>query len=445
MTRAIIIGAGITGAGIARDLALRGIQVTLIERSAPAAGATGRCHGLLHSGARYAVKDPVSARECAEENLVLKDIASYCIDDMGGVFLAVTESDVSYGDALVDSCKRARIPVEDVTPCESPNPGALRCIRTNDARIDPFLLDLANIYDACLQGTDVRIGTGVKSIGNGWVTLEDNSTLRADVIINATGYECGNLLSSSGRHGLAVQPNKGTILVTERRVCDVVVNRMRPPSNGDIIVPCHTTSLIGTTSSNSVSMVPTRQEYRELMRETIALMPSIKGCRIIRAFSGIRPLLGSGDGRDLSRDYKVFEDEGIITVAGGKLTTYRLIAEKVSDAAMRMLGEKGKCMTRSPLPDILSDSAGRNTLCYCENAKNRLMEMNFLKGLDRAKFNRLGFGACQGMRCSKNTGSVEEFLQERWKGMKPVIDDGQIQQAYLSWATYKSRIDFKKY
>lgn len=83
-TQAIIIGGGATGAGILRDLTLRGVRAVLIEKNDIASGTTGRNHGLLHSGARYAVKDMDSARECIRENRILKKIARHCIEDTGG-------------------------------------------------------------------------------------------------------------------------------------------------------------------------------------------------------------------------------------------------------------------------------------------------------------------------------------------------------------------------
>lgn len=439
MSSVVIVGAGITGAGIARDLTLRGIDVTLVERDGPASGATGRCHGLLHSGARYAVKDPVAAAECARENLALKEIAPDCIEGTGGLFMAINEDEAAYGDVLLDACRSASIPVEEISPDESPNEASARCFSTNDGCIDPFLLTLANLYDACRNGAAVLTGTGVKAIMKNSVLLADGNAVKADVVVNATGHECGSLSAVCAGQ---VQPDKGTILVTERRACDVVLNRMRPAADGDIIVPGHTTSLIGTTSSRSASTVPAREECRALMREAIELLPSLKGVRVIRAFSGVRPLIGSGDGRSLSRDYRVFCDGDAVTVAGGKLTTYRLIAEKASDAVMGLLGERGECRTRSPLPCVLKEPGSGDLLCHCEQAADRLIEMDFLKPSDAWKFNRLGFGACQGMRCAKNAYSERLLLEERWKGVRPVLDEVQLKQAYLSWASYKSRFGF---
>jgi glycerol-3-phosphate dehydrogenase len=439
MGRAIVIGGGIVGAGIARDLALRGIAVTLVERQLPAAGATGRCHGLLHSGARYAVKDPKAAAECAAEGPVIKRIASHCVEDTGGFAIAVTEADAEYGEKLLPACVAAGVPVEEACASESPNPDALRCIRTTDAAVDPFLLTLSNLFDARRLGAEIICGKGVTRVSDGAVRLDNGQSLEADVIINATGHECGRLLRQSGLDAVPVQPDKGTLLVTERRVCAAVVSRLRMPADGDIVVPGHTTSLIGTTSARSDDSMPTRDEYRQLMKEAVALLPALKGVRIIRAFSGIRPLLGTGEGRDLSRDFSISRQGGLVTVAGGKLTTYRLIAEQASDVVMGLLGERGNCQTKTALLPDIRRAALDEVECRCESAGQRIVEMDFLRGMDLSRYNRLGFGTCQGLRCAKYAASPESFLQERWKGVRPVLDESQLRQAYVTWAAWRTK------
>ena len=441
MGRAIVIGGGIVGAGIARDLALRGVAVTLVERQLPAAGATGRCHGLLHSGARYAVRDPKAAAECASEGPVLKQVAPHCIEDTGGFAIAVTEEDVAYGEKLLPACRAAGVAAEELPASESPNPGARMCIRTRDAAVDPFLLTLSNLFDARRHGAEIVCGRGVTHISAGSVRLDDGQSLDAEIVINATGHECGRLLQRSGLDPVPVQPDKGTILVTERRVCAAVISRLRMPADGDIVVPGHTTSLIGTTSARSEDTRPAREEYRQLMREAVTLLPALEGVRIIRAFSGIRPLLGAGDGRGLSRDFGILEQNGVLTVAGGKLTTYRLIAERATDAAMKAMGERGRCQTKTaPLPDVRRE-APDGPECRCESVGRRIIEMDFLQGADLSKYNRLGFGTCQGMRCAKYAASPEAFLQERWKGVRPVLDESQLRQAYISWAAQRTQHD----
>ena len=77
-TEVLIIGGGAVGVGILRDLALRGIPSVLIEKGDFCSGASGRNHGLFHSGGRYAVSDPEAARECMAENRILRKIAPHC-------------------------------------------------------------------------------------------------------------------------------------------------------------------------------------------------------------------------------------------------------------------------------------------------------------------------------------------------------------------------------
>lgn len=112
----IIIGGGATGAGIARDCALRGLSVTLLERHDIATGATGRNHGLLHSGARYAVTDPESARECIAENQILRRIARHCIEPTNGLFITLPEDDLSFQPTFVTACRAQGLRLTSSTP-----------------------------------------------------------------------------------------------------------------------------------------------------------------------------------------------------------------------------------------------------------------------------------------------------------------------------------------
>ncbi len=114
-TDVIIIGGGATGAGTARDLSMRGVRCVLIEKNDIASGATGRNHGLLHSGARYAVKDHESAHECIRENKTLRKIAWHCIEDTGGLFVTLPEDDPNYHRLLLEGCKYAGIPAKEIS------------------------------------------------------------------------------------------------------------------------------------------------------------------------------------------------------------------------------------------------------------------------------------------------------------------------------------------
>ena len=163
----IIIGGGITGAGTQRDCAMRGLRTLLVERSDIATGATGRNHGLLHSGARYAVNDPESARECIEENMILRRIAAHCIDETDGLFITLPEDDLAYQARFVEACKNAGIAAEVIDPAEARrlepavNPELIGAVKVPDGSVDPFRLCAANMLDAKIHGGQVRLYTEV--------------------------------------------------------------------------------------------------------------------------------------------------------------------------------------------------------------------------------------------------------------------------------------------
>ena len=95
-TRLLIISGGVTGTGLARDLALRGIECILVEKEDITAGASGAHHGLLHSGARYVSSDPGSTAECMQELALLKTMMPECIEDTGVLFVAVQGDDETW-------------------------------------------------------------------------------------------------------------------------------------------------------------------------------------------------------------------------------------------------------------------------------------------------------------------------------------------------------------
>ena len=116
LPKVVIIGAGFTGVATAHDLALRGFDVTVIDRGDICNGTSGRTHGLLHSGGRYAVKDQESAIECIDENIILRKIVPRAIEPNGGLFIAVDEGDLQYGETFIAGCEACHIPLEELTP-----------------------------------------------------------------------------------------------------------------------------------------------------------------------------------------------------------------------------------------------------------------------------------------------------------------------------------------
>src|SRR5437868_15484634 len=113
-TDVLVIGGGATGAGVAWDAALRGLDVVLVDRSDLAEGTSGRFHGLLQSGGRYAVKDPRAAEECIGENRILKHVAADCIEDTGGFFVTTPYDDPDYADKFAAGCRATGVDCEEI-------------------------------------------------------------------------------------------------------------------------------------------------------------------------------------------------------------------------------------------------------------------------------------------------------------------------------------------
>ena len=110
----LVVGGGATGAGILRDLAMRGVRSLLVERGDFASGTSGRYHGLLHSGGRYVESDPLSARHCASENAILRRIAPAALELTGGYFVATPDDPDDYLERFPAACAAAGIEAEPV-------------------------------------------------------------------------------------------------------------------------------------------------------------------------------------------------------------------------------------------------------------------------------------------------------------------------------------------
>ena len=168
-TEVLIIGGGATGTGIARDLALRGVQCILAERRDINAGASGANHGLLHSGGRYVFTDQGSASECREETKLLKKLAPQCIEDTGGLFVAVEGDDENYVADFPHLCSQCNIPVQalDVKEARELEPElsnkVVAAYMVEDASIDPFKLSMENISQA--QGLGCTMLRFTKVVG----------------------------------------------------------------------------------------------------------------------------------------------------------------------------------------------------------------------------------------------------------------------------------------
>ena len=503
-TQVLIIGGGVTGTGLARDLALRGVQSILVEKGDLNAGASGANHGLLHSGGRYVASDPGTAKECREEGEILKRVASHCIENTGGLFVAVEGDNENYVADFPDLCSRCGIPVRELDPKEASalepalSPKLIAAYEVEDASIDPFMLSVENMDQAMRLGTTLLCHTKVvgfeisdKSIRT--VQLKNTKTgkdiiVEAEQVVNAAGAWAGDVAALAGV-SIDLLYSKGSLLITDNRITTRVINRLRPSSDGDILAPGGTVSLLGTTSirvDTPDGIRPTIEEIDNIIDQGAAALPVLKKTRYIRAYSGVRPLIASqsaGDDRSVSRGFALFDHvrdglENFATITGGKLSTYRYMAEKTADLVCTRMGVAKPCVTRTePIP---SSETSRWTepglapkewikkkdpedliLCECEmvpkSVVNKIIASIHEQG-DRADLraiglrSRIGKGTCQGAFCGvritahmydedelhadEGLVNLRRFLNERWKGIRPVLWNGSLMQEELQEALH---------
>jgi glycerol-3-phosphate dehydrogenase len=504
----LIIG-GATGGGTALDLALRGLKVALIERADLTDGTSGRYHGLLHSGGRYAVRDPESARECIEENRLLRKIVPHAIEDTGGLFVQTPDDDPAYAEKWVAACRAAGIEAEEISVGqmlrEEPalNPAITRAFRVPDASCDGFdMLTALGAAVTALGGSVLTYHEVVGLTAAGGVvtgaTVRNQRTgetrhLAATLVVNAAGAWAGQIAAMAGCP-LTVRPSRGAMIAMAYRFANTVVNRLHPPGDGDILVPVGTVAVIGTTSvnvpdPNDTSVEP--WEVQLMLAEGEKMVPGFSKARALRAWAGVRPLYEEGkatEGREAKRTFAVLDHAardgvgGLVTVVGGKFTTYRLMAERAADAVCARLGVTKPCTTKSfvlsdarfPLTGdkphwlghrlhaIENAAAQTGLICECEIVTRQNVEEAARHHADVAaawvlddlrRDLRLGMGPCQGGFCgyraagilhelghqdaAQATTALADFAQRRWKGQRPLLWGQGLRQALLDEQIYR--------
>jgi glycerol-3-phosphate dehydrogenase len=497
-TDVLVIGGGATGAGVAWDAALRGYDVVLVDRADLAEGTSGRFHGLLHSGGRYVVKDPKAAEECIAENRILRAVAADCIEDTGGLFVTTPFDDPAYADRFLEGCRATDVDYEEIDTAQALrdeprlNPGISRAFRVPDASIDTWKTVWSLARGAQRRGAHVlpyhaaiaihRDGDEVTGARVRDVRSGEEVDVDAAVTVNAAGAWAGRIADLAGIEGIRVLPGRGIMIAMNHRLVNTVVNRCQMPTDGDILVPIRTVSVIGTTdvhTDDPDDHTVLQDEVDAMLDDGEKLVPGFREARALRVWTGVRPLFEDAktadtETRDVTRAHALLDHQqrdGVkrfVTITGGKLTTFRLMAEETVDAVCRQLGDHRPCTTRTEaLPgseagvhyrlgerlerkeDHLRDA---QLVCECEMVSRAKLEetirIRATVNLDDIRRSlRLGMGPCQGGFCiyraagilhgldghgadEANT-ALLRFLQERWKGMWPILHGDQLRQARL--------------
>jgi glycerol-3-phosphate dehydrogenase len=430
------------------------------------------------------------------------------------MFVKRPEDTEEYFREKLEGCRACDIPVEVLSAEEAREREPYlaadieKAIAVPDAAIDPFRLCVANAASAIEHGARVSTHTEVTDVlvEDGAVVgvevshEDDASTERidADHVVNATGAWAGQVGDMAGVD-VEVRPSKGVMTVMNTRQVDTVINRCQPKGNADIVVPHETACILGTTDEE----VEDPEDYPEegwevdLMIEKLSeLVPILAEARTLRSFWGVRPLYeppgtGTEDPTDITRDFFLLDHAdrddlpGMTSIVGGKLTTYRMMAEDIADHVCGRLGVDAECRTADvPLPGSEDFSVLRNymdefglrspvgrrsvqrlgsradevlgvdgpnpVVCECEAVTRAELhdaiddagsDLNAVRLRTRASM-----GNCQGGFCCHRMAAelypgyddatardaLDDLYQERWKGQRHALWGEQLSQARLN-------------
>jgi glycerol-3-phosphate dehydrogenase len=393
----LIVGGGIVGCGVARDAALRGLRVALVEQHDFGSGTTSRSTRLIHGGLRYLeLYDFGLVREDLRERETLMRIAPHLVRSLRFLvpmyrLSAYQRLRLRAGMLLYDALSfDKRLPghrflSKDETLVAEPNldPSGLQgAARYFDAQVAlPERLCLENALDAAAHGAVLRNYTRSERflIDRGRVAgievrdgvTGERATVRARVTINATGPWLDRTLAQIRPSAPPLlRTTRGVHLVTERLGPNAVVLFARSDGRLFFVVPWLGLSLIGTTDTDE----PDRPEnvradpddLRYLLDEARRAFPGLANLRPYFSMAGVRALVRKEGVREseVSRKHAVLDHareggpDGVISILGGKITAFRAIAEEAVDLVGRKLGRRASCATdRRPLPGAPLDRA----------------------------------------------------------------------------------------
>jgi glycerol-3-phosphate dehydrogenase len=397
----VVVGAGVTGAGIARDAARRGLRVVLLEQNDIAYGTSSRSSKLIHGGLRYLETYEFSlVFESVSERRIVMDLAPHLVNPMAFLFPVYQGSRKSLrmisagmwlydGLALFRSPKRHRTLNPSEVAKEEPllkQEGLQGAPLYYDCSTDDARLTLETIIDATQNGAVVatwaRVDALVKNdqgrIAGVVVKNARDGSLKevnAHAVINATGPWTDEVLAMSGpRKGKLLRPTKGVHIVVDREKLPVqhAVVLFHPDDNRVLFaLPWGDRTYVGTTDTDYDGVpgeeAATLEDIDYLIAAPNHSFPTSQITRgdVVSTWAGLRPLIapepevGEMAESQVSREHRiVIGEDGLITIAGGKLTTYRKMAQECVDVAVNLLTLSGKLpedlqsgeTTKFPLP-----------------------------------------------------------------------------------------------
>lgn len=486
----VVIGGGVNGVGVARDAAQRGLKVALFERNDIAFGASGNSSGMIHGGPRYLTYDPHVTETSCRDSGHIQAIAPHLLFRIP--FLVPVERSAksrvmfTLMDAFFEAYDRyqpfkrgkphARLDADEIRRLEPGLAGDLiGGFSFDEWGIDGARLCVANAVDAIERGAKVFVGCTVERIERREDTGEilavryrdrhggGGGRLRTSVVVNATGAwspltaALGGLPPAASR----VRPGKGIHIVYDRRLTSYAIMGRTIDGRQIFICPWENVSVVGTTDDDFYGDLDgvraTSEEVRYLVQGIAKVFPEVRRARAIGTYAGVRPTLyayGPTEDR-LSRDHQIIDHTahgapGLYSMIGGKLASYRLFAEEMTDILAQRFGIAARCAThltalpggdREVDPFALAERAEIDavaarrivyrhgaralqieervkarpreavTVCPCEPVIEAEVRYALKHELARSvgdvsRRTRLGLGACGGMRCAARCGQI---------------------------------------
>jgi glycerol-3-phosphate dehydrogenase len=376
----IVIGGGITGAGVARDAALRGLTCLLLEKGDFASGVSSKSTRLIHGGLRYLANFEIDlVAESLRERAILRRQAPYLIHPIP-ILIPIYKGD-PHGRAVISM----GIHLYDLLSHDKDIPHYFTSSREKTLGFEPRLnqeglagsalfydhqillperLVLENVISARMAGTQLENYMRAEKIDemhdSVLVTARDTlagakHSFRSKILINAAGPWIDTVREAGGiDKRKIIYPTKGVHIVLPK-LSDQALFVTSRDGRMFFIIPFGGYSLIGTTDTKYEGDLDEvhaeRNDIDYLLTESMRILPRLNLSRetILYTYAGLRPLAFSGTSESkISRKHRIIKEGRsgrIITIAGGKLTTYRNMAKDVVDTACRILGSRGKCVT----------------------------------------------------------------------------------------------------
>jgi glycerol-3-phosphate dehydrogenase len=399
----LVIGGGITGCAVARDAAARGLAVLLVEKNDLAAGTSGRSTKLLHGGLRYLEHGHLRlVREALREREITARLAPalarplhFVVPVRPGVFPGrfVARAGVAIYDRLAgrNTLERGNSISADEVAAMAPalSPGWTGGVGFADRQTDDARLTVAIARDAQHRGASVELGVTVTAmVRNGYgyrVSCRDEdgreSQVDARCVVNAAGPWSDRVRALAGRTRPILRTSRGAHLVFQGlELGAALLLPGERPRHRLFAIPWRGAVLFGTTdipdAADPGRELAEAEDLRLLFHEARRLFPGAGLARrhILSAFTGVRPLLRlKNDTLASSREHRVLDEDGLVTIAGGKLTTWRTMASQTVDAVARRLGLRVASPERllvEPLPGGADENPGLDAVIASEMARH---------------------------------------------------------------------------